>query len=124
MAIVFLAFAGVLGVFGLRLYIDREVASTGDQARQRFDGDRIEALMKLVDCDGCALTARNRGIWALGEMGDRRALPVLRRHHTRLECNHAVSLCQYELGKAIKKIEGTWDLHASVSYDGTDPTSQ
>jgi HEAT repeat protein len=119
-----LAVLSLLGLLGLQKYIGGEVEATGDSAVQQFGGDRVEALTKLVACDNCVVRDRNRAVWALGQMGDRRALPVLREHHTRNKCNHRTDLCEYELGKAIKKIEGTWDLRASLSYEGTDPTSR
>lgn len=111
-----------LGLAAVQLLIRHEVGATGDRAMRQYPGDRIHALMQVVDCADCGLRSRNRAVWALGEMRDRVALPVLRRHHTREQCNHTLDLCQYELGKAIKKIEGTWDLKASLHYKGTEPT--
>ena len=111
---------GLLAVYG---WIELQVRRTGDSAAARFGGDRVEALTELVACESCSLKERNLAVWALGQVGDRRGLAVLRKYHTQAPCDHAVDLCQYELGKAIKKIEGTWDLNASLHYKGTDPTS-
>jgi len=71
----------------------------------------------LVACENCPLAERNRAVWALGELEDRAALPVLRHYHTGARCDHAAGLCQYELGKAIQKIEGTWGLRASLKLN-------
>ncbi len=109
--------------FALQQFIGWTARRAGDEASWKFGGDRVEAMIKLVDCTDCELRDRAEAVWALGVIGDRRALPVLRKYHTREECRHGADLCQYELGKAIKKIEGTWDLRASFTYDCTDPTS-
>ncbi len=113
---------GAGGLAGIRLFIRSEVAATADRAMENYPGDRVHALIQVIDCQDLDLRRRNRAVWALGEIGDPVALPVLRRYHTRDKCNHAVNLCQYELGKAIKKIEGTWNLDASFHYQGTDAT--
>jgi hypothetical protein len=118
-----LAVFAILSFVGLQQVIKWGARGAGDDARQQFEGDRVEALVKLVDCTDCNMRDRYEAVWALGVIGDRRALPVLRKYHTREECQHGVELCQYELGKAIKKIEGTWNLRASLGYEGTDPTS-
>jgi len=102
--------AVALGLGGLQGYIAWEVRATGSRAMREFAGDRVTALAQLVDCEACPLRERNRAVWALGELTDPRALPVLRRHHTGGPCDHARTLCQYELGKAIGKVQGTWGL--------------
>jgi hypothetical protein len=79
---------------------------TGTRAAARFGADRITGLAALVDCSRCVLRERNMAIWALGELRDRHALPVLKAHYTGGRCDHTAGLCQYELGKAIRKIEG------------------
>jgi len=118
-------FAGViaLGLLSLQGWIAWDVRRTADKAVAEFGGDRVDALTELVECRGCGLRERNLAVWALGELGDRRGLAVLKKHHTQSPCNHAVDLCQYELGKAIKKIEGTWGPQAWLHYEGTAPTS-
>ena len=88
----------------------------GARAAARFGGDRIGGLTALVDCRPCSPAERDLAVWALGELRDRRALPVLKAHYRGGRCNHAADLCQYELGKAIMKIEGTWTFHASRTF--------
>jgi hypothetical protein len=72
-------------------------------------------------CSQCSLRERGMAVWALGELRDRRALPVLKAHYTGGKCDHATDLCQYELGKAIMKIEGSWNLHASMTFRRSTP---
>lgn len=112
--------AGVLAIavslFVLLGIIRFEARATGNRAVKRFGGDRIDGLAAQVACGQCSLRERNNAVWALGVLGDRRALPVLKAHYTGGKCDHDANLCQYELGKAIMKIEGTWDFHASRTF--------
>jgi hypothetical protein len=52
------------------------------------------------------LVAKNQVIWILGELRDSQALPVLQNLRAGEECDHERFVCQYELNKAIGKIEG------------------
>jgi hypothetical protein len=104
------AIAAILALAGLQLYIGWEARRTADRARAQFGGDRVIGLARMVDCESCGLGERNRAVWALGELGDERALPALRSHHRGGKCDHSRELCQYELDKAIRKIDGTWGM--------------
>ena len=75
-------------------------------AMSRFGGDRIEALIAVVDCQDCSLEDRNHAVWALGQLRDKRALPILYKYRTGKPCNHSRQICQYEIGKAIRWTEG------------------
>jgi hypothetical protein len=88
--------------------------SLARQAVERFPGDRIEALSAMASCLNCSLEDRNHAIWALGEFGDRRALDALESLRTGRRCDHAKDVCQYEVDKAVRKIEGTWGLAGSL----------
>jgi hypothetical protein len=102
-----LALAGVvaLGLAGLEGYIRWTAYGYSRAAVERFGGDRAEALIEQVECVSCGLKQRQDAVWALGQMGDGRALKTLRAHLTGKPCDHAKELCQYELEKAIRKIE-------------------
>jgi hypothetical protein len=77
-----------------------------------YGGDRVDALMSVVNSPARPLRERNRAVWALGQLGDPRALPVLERHVTRQPCDHAQSLCQHELSKAIRLCRGGRNISA------------
>ena len=100
--------AGILVALylGASLMIGLGVNSTSRSAMAQFDGDRIEALIALVDCDNCSLEDRNHAIWALGQLKDKRALPILYKYRTGKPCNHSQQICQYEISKAIRWTEG------------------
>jgi HEAT repeat protein len=78
------------------------VAENAALAQHEFPGDRVEALIAYVDSDRHLFRERNHAVWALGQIGDSRALPVLLKHYTGAECQHDRFLCQRELKKAIE----------------------
>jgi hypothetical protein len=102
-----LLIAGAVGVFGLVWFIEASANGEARLAQQRFSGDRVEALIHLVESDRQLLQERNRAVWALGRLRDARALPVLRKYYTGGKCDHAKYLCQSELRKAIDLCAGT-----------------
>jgi hypothetical protein len=111
----------VVALFALEGLIRLDARETGNRAAARFGAGRITGLTATVDCSWCSLRERDTAVWALGELRNRRALPVLKAHYTGGKCDHAAGLCQYELGKAILKIEGTWNLHASMTFRRSRP---
>ncbi len=99
-ALIILAFIGLEGLIGVGVEHDSQ------NAMRAFPGDRIEALIAVVDCQGCDLRNRNQAVWALGQLRDKRALPVLYKYRTGKKCDHFRFICQYELAKAIRWTEG------------------
>jgi len=91
---------------GVDLMIGWGINSTSRSAMAQFDGDRIEALMALVDCQNCRLEDRNRAVWALGQLRDKRALSILYKYRTGNPCDHLRQICQREISKAIRWTEG------------------
>ena len=101
----FLAFCVVAFVL-ICWSIRSSVMEMSAEAVSLYPGDRIEALMTYVDSNNHSLRQRNRAVWALGQIGDKRALPVLEKYYTGEPCDHRNSLCQEELAKAIKLCRG------------------
>ena len=91
---------------GLRIWFKTEINQICGYAMSRYEGDKIEALIALLDDDDQSLKTKNNAIWALGKLNDQRALPTLRRLQTGNECNHSLFVCQRELEKAINNLEG------------------
>lgn len=96
----------VVGFVCLCLSLRSGIRHMGDLAVQEYPGDRIEALMAYVESENHSLRERNRAVWALGMIGDRRALPLMEKSWTGKPCDHDTTLCQGEVGKAIKKCRG------------------
>jgi hypothetical protein len=106
---VFLLF--VLGAYtAVFASIHAGVTDAVRSARRQNPGDRVRALSARVDCEACGLAERNRAVWALGQLRDPRALPVLKKYDTNRECNHSSDLCQYEIRKSIKAVESKYPL--------------
>lgn len=81
-------------------------------ATKEYPGDRTEALMRYLDSENHSLRERNRAVWALGQIGDGRALPVLEKSYTGRPCDHENRLCQRELQKAIKACKSAFNATA------------
>ena len=98
-----LLLSGLLFIEGL---IGVGVLYESQKAMALFPGDRIEALISVVNCETCNLSDRNSAVWALGQLRDKRALPVLYKYRTGKPCNHTTSICQKEIATALKWTEG------------------
>ena len=106
--IVFLAFSIVIIL--LSLWIELHVKKMCEMATQKYPGDKVEALMKLVDTKEYGYNkdlyrTNNHAFWALGQLGDKRALPFLKGLVTGEPCDHETNLCQGEIKEAIDKLE-------------------
>lgn len=97
----------LIGVGGLTAVIYSGIRDISQTAMAQHRGDQVEALIALVESESQSLQVRNRAIWALGQLGDPRALPVLERHVTGEPCDHARMICQHEVGKAIRGCRGS-----------------
>ncbi len=93
------------------VWIDHGVKTECDLAKKEFgEGECVEALLVKVQNEQIPLTDRNKVVWALGQLGDNRALPILNSLYTGEKCDHEKFLCQYELRKAIKLLEGGFNV--------------
>lgn len=77
-------------------------------AQGKYSGDCVEALIRVVESDENTYRERNYAIWALGQLGDSRARPVLADLYAgnipeREPYDEGIS--QYELKKALAQID-------------------
>ena len=103
-------FVCVVGIILLSLWIELGVKKVCRAATQKYPGDKVEALMMFVESkeygyDTHRYSANNRAFWALGQLGDKRATPFLRKLLTGEPCDHETNLCQGEIQEAIQKLE-------------------
>jgi len=105
---IFLFFTFLCICFSIRSSV-KEISS---KAVRQYPGDRIEALIAYVDSENHSLKQRNRAVWALGQIGDERALTTLEKFYTGGPCDHDSRLCQGELQKAIKQCKGSFNATA------------
>ncbi len=104
---------GLVGLYGLVcVMIGNDVKEISDEASQLYPGDKIEALIAYMNSEDQSLQKRNRAIWALGQLGDERALSVLQKFYTGEPCDHSRYVCQHELEKAIKLCGGGLNITA------------
>jgi hypothetical protein len=94
------------------LSIGAGVREIAEEAVRIHQGAPVDALILFMESGDEPWAKRNRAVWALGQLGDPRALPHLRKHYTGQPCDHSRFLCQYELKKAIRLCEGGRNLTA------------
>jgi hypothetical protein len=90
-------------------WIGLEVKDLCAVAQSDYGGDCVESLVDLVEDEGRGYRNRNSAIWALGQLGDSRAHPVLAGLYTgvippREPLDAGIS--QYELRKAVDLTSG------------------
>lgn len=95
-------------------WIGFTTADTCEKAKKLYSTDDCAtALIDQLNDEQRSYAARNDAIWALGQYGDARALPVLKNHYTgeipsREPWNETLS--QYELQKSINLLEGGFNI--------------
>ena len=108
---IFLLFFVIISV-----WIGYDVKQQCLDARREYDTqDCVEALITLLDDDHRGFRVRNHAIWALGQLGDIRALPTLQKYYTgnipeREPLDKTIS--QYELKKAVNLAAGGFNMTA------------
>ncbi|MCK5145648.1 hypothetical protein KAR48_02770 [bacterium] len=110
--ITWLATILLAGLIFIISYIGFDVNRHSVLAMKKYKGDRVTAMTRLIDADGIPLNLKNDAIWALGQLGDARALPMLTKYFYDGECHHDSTICQYELKKAIAKCRGGFNITA------------
>lgn len=90
---------------------------TSSRLSRDFEGqvDCVEALISVLNDENKSFRIRNSAIWALGQLGDSRALSVLQGYYTgnipqREPLDKTIS--QYELKKAINLTKGGFNITA------------
>jgi hypothetical protein len=101
---VILAIALITLVAVAELLIGFGVRISSQTAQTYFPGKRVEALMAMVECESCSLPERNNAVWALGQLGDPRALPILEKYYTGKPCNHLRYICQEKLRTSLRHL--------------------
>lgn len=87
------------------------------EAENSYGGTCVEALIQLVDDPNNSFSNRNHAIWALGQLGDSNALPVLKKYYTGVipkKEPYDSGISQYELKKAINLLEGGYNISAFI----------
>ncbi|MFZ2664418.1 MAG: HEAT repeat domain-containing protein [Patescibacteria group bacterium] len=98
-------------------WIGYEVKNQCQNARRAYGSDCVESLILLLKDERKGFRERNNAIWALGQLGDNRALPILQSYYTgnipqREPLDGTIS--QYELKKAINLTSGGTNISAFI----------
>jgi hypothetical protein len=107
---IFLLFV-VIGI----TWIGFDVQNRCQEAKREYGGDCTTALISLLNDENRGFAPRNYAIWALGQLGDKRALPVLQSYYTGNippREPYRQGLSQYELKKAINLTSGGANIAA------------
>ena len=104
LALVLLLFSTV-AVASMETQVGR-VREVNAIARGLADGDSVQGLICYLESEGPSLDDKRVAVWILGERGDNRALPILRRLRTGDPCNCQDHVCQETLQIAIEKLTG------------------
>lgn len=123
-------FAGAIGISIFLLFfvilctwIGFDVKTQCRDAKSEYGGRCVDALILVLKDEHKSFKSRNAAIWALGQMGESRALPVLQSFYTgniprREPLNKVIS--QYELKKAIQLTSGGTNITAIFWRYGID----
>lgn len=82
-------------------------------AQDRYKGDCVEALISYLDDENNGFYSRNSAIWTLGQLGDKRAMSILKKYHTGYNgerIDRSKELAQLEIERAIGYMEGNWNM--------------
>lgn len=98
-------------------WIGYDVKKQCHDATKDYGGDCVESLTQLLNDEDRSFHERNSAIWALGQLGDSRALPILQSYYTgnipdREPLDETIS--QYELKKAVNLTSGGFNMGAWV----------
>lgn len=99
----------------LNLWIRFEVKKQCQYATREYNKDCVESLIYLVKDNRKSYRAKNDAIWALGQLGDKRSLPVLQSIYTGVIPNREPldkGISQYELKKAIHLVNSGTNIFA------------
>jgi len=111
--------AGIFLLFFIIIcaWIGYEVKDLCQEAKREYSGECVESLTYLLGDESKGFRERNDAVWTLGQLGDRRALPVLQSYYTGVIPEREPldkSISQYELKKAINLVSGGFNISAII----------
>jgi len=83
-----------------------------ESASRIYSGDCVVAVIQFVEDESNDPQDRSGAVWALGQLGDERALPILHKLYDKSKCEYGMKPCRYELRKAINLIDGGTNITA------------
>jgi hypothetical protein len=99
----------ILYGFGIRL-VFKGVQQYATEAQSVYGGDAVGSLIALAEDENASFEKRNSAIWALGQLGNERALPTLVKldYPTDQEppYDSTAYILEYGVKKSIRQIRG------------------
>lgn len=105
------------------VWIGYEVKSKCKDAKIEYGGDCNSALISLLKDKNQSFRSRNSAVWALGQIGDSKTVPVLKSFYTgKISSKEPLDevISQYELRKAINLTSGGKNITAIFWRYGLD----
>ena len=93
-------------------WIEMAVEENCQEAISVYGGECVPALLAEVSDEQASFHDRNDAIWSLGQLGDKRALPVLEslQNGDETQTKYNTQLSQYELTKAVNLLKSGVNL--------------
>jgi hypothetical protein len=74
------------------------------KAQTQFPGKRVEALSAMLECESCNTRDKNWAIWALGQLDDPGAIPILEKYYTGTKGDNPHNLDQDKLQVELRHL--------------------
>lgn len=114
LVILILGFINILAAYIITsIIIGNGVKERCQIAQSKYKFDCVQSLILYLDDKTNDFKSRNSTIWALGQIGDKKALPVLEKYYvgeTLFSSPQDKAISQYELKKAINLAKGGINL--------------
>jgi HEAT repeat protein len=107
-----------LGAVITGVVIGHQVRRAVAAAQASEPGDPVEALLAVATSPRYDVAVRDRAVWALGQLGDDRALASLTELAAGADCDHTNGLCRYGLDKAVALCAGAPNPAATIWRHG------
>jgi hypothetical protein len=82
--------------------VESQVQEICKMAVSVYPGDNIQALINVIKNENTCTRDKSKALWALGQLGDKKALPYLIENFNGIE---ETDICIYEAQFAIEKIK-------------------
>lgn len=113
----------LLGSVAMYIWIDRDVKSNIQIAKEKYDGKAEDALIAyLLDTTNSPFDRSHVAIWTLGQIHSEKAIPILTRLYENdpegktCKGRHDSVLCQREIYKALNASKSNWwPLHTRLN---------
>ena len=113
-----LTFLGLFFAWGsVMIFIKTSANKFANQAVTYYQEGKTESLLMMIFDKDSSTEEKNAAIWALGTLKDEDALSGLQKLDSMMLENENPGISEYELNKAMLKIQGEWKGGLKVSQN-------